>query len=101
MKTWEIIKKPIVTEKALFKGKNTHRFTFEVDRNSTKTQIKEAVFVQFGIKPKRINTSIRKGRSKRVRGGRAERTIAPKKYAVVFFSADKKIPETLSGRVEK
>lgn len=44
MKTWEIIKKPIVTEKALAKGKNTHKFTFEVDRNAAKTQIKEAIF---------------------------------------------------------
>ncbi|MBI5356490.1 50S ribosomal protein L23 [Candidatus Collierbacteria bacterium] len=101
MKTWEIIKKPIVTEKALAKGGNTHRFTFEVDRNSAKTQIKEAIFAQFGIRPKRVNTSVRKGRSKRTRGGRAERMIAPKKYAVVFFSADQKIPETLSGRTEK
>jgi len=101
MKTWEIIKKPIVTEKALSKGKNTHKFTFEVDRNATKTQIKSAIFDQFGINPKRINTAVRKGKSKRTRGGKAKRTIAPVKYAVIFFSANQKIPETLSGRTEK
>lgn len=101
MKTWEIIKKPIVTEKALAKGKNTHKFTFEVDRNATKTQIKAAIFAQFGVKPKRINTALRKGKSKRIRGGKGRRMIAPVKYAIVFLSADQKIPETLSGRTEK
>jgi large subunit ribosomal protein L23 len=101
MKTWEIIKKPIVTEKALAKGKNTHKFTFEVDRDAAKTQIKEAIFSQFGIRPKRVNTAIRKGRSKRTRGGRGKKMIAPVKHAVIFFSADQKIPETLSGRTEK
>jgi large subunit ribosomal protein L23 len=101
MKTWEIIKKPIVTEKALAKGKNTHKFTFEVDRNATKTQIKAAIFDQFGVNPKRINTAVRKGKSKRIRGGRGKRTIAPVKHAVIFLSADQKIPESLSGRTEK
>lgn len=101
MKTWEIIKKPIVTEKALAKGKNAHKFTFVVDRNATKTQIKAAIFGQFGVKAKRINTALRKGKSKRIRGGRGKRMIAPVKYAMIFLSADQKIPETLSGRTEK
>ena len=101
MKTWEIIKKPIVTEKALAKGKNTHKFTFEVDRNATKTQIKAAIFDQFGVNPKRINTAVRKGKTKRIRGGKGKRMIAPVKYAMIFLSAGQKVPETLSGRTEK
>ena len=101
MKTWEIIKKTIVTEKALTKGKSIHKFTFEVDRNATKTQIKAAIFDQFGVNPKRINTAVRKGKSKRTRGGRGKRMIAPTKHAMIFLSDDQKIPESLSGRTEK
>ena len=101
MKTWEIIKKTIVTEKALTKGKSIHKFTFEVDRNATKTQIKAAIFDQFGVNPKRINTAVRKGKSKRIRGGRGKRMIAPTKHAMIFLSADQKIPESLSERTEK
>ncbi len=54
-----IIKRPIVTEKSLGVTKD-NKFTFEVDRHATKTQIKQAIKQLFEVDVVNVTTSIKK-----------------------------------------
>lgn len=50
-----VIKRPIVTEKAM-KAMEKNRFTLEVDRRATKGEIRRAVEEQFNVKVVKVNT---------------------------------------------
>ena len=65
---YDIIRKPLVTEKSTMASENG-AVVFEVSIDSNKPQIKEAVEALFGVRVKALNTSIPKGKQKRVRGG--------------------------------
>jgi large subunit ribosomal protein L23 len=54
MKT--IIKKPIITEKATAQTENSNRFTFEVDREANKIEIKNAVENMYGVQVTEVRT---------------------------------------------
>ena len=36
---YDVIRKPIITEKATFDSSESNRFTFEIDRRATKAQV--------------------------------------------------------------
>lgn len=64
-KTEDIIIQPYITEKSnllMSQGK----YTFKVDRNSTKVDIRRAVEELFGVKVLKVNTVNYKGKKKRV-----------------------------------
>lgn len=88
-----ILRKPITTEKSL-SGKGGHdakRYTFEVDRRATKFQIKQVVEDQFGVTVTKMNTSVRKGKSRRQARSRTRMKIAPKKFAMITLKPGEKI----------
>ncbi len=64
---YDIIRKPLVTEKSTMASENG-AVVFEVSMDSNKPQIKEAVEALFGVKVKAVNTSITKGKQKRFKG---------------------------------
>lgn len=64
---YEIIRSPHVTEKATL-GSQYSQVTFKVPNTATKPDIKKAVEVLFGVKVKRVNTLIQKGKTKRFKG---------------------------------
>ena len=64
---YDVIVRPIITEKATMASEN-NSVVFEVSMDATKPQIKEAVEAVFNVKVDAVNTSIRKGKSKRFRG---------------------------------
>lgn len=64
MNKYDIIRKPIVTEKSMEDMKNK-KYTFEVDKNATKIEIKAAVEEIFNVKVKKINTMNMQGKLKR------------------------------------
>lgn len=64
---YEIIRSPHVTEKATL-GSQYSQVTFKVPNTATKPNIKKAVEVLFGVKVKRVNTLIQKGKTKRFKG---------------------------------
>tara|TARA_B100001115_G_scaffold164275_1_gene141088 strand:+ start:293 stop:589 length:297 start_codon:yes stop_codon:yes gene_type:complete len=64
---YDIIRKPLVTEKSTMASENG-AVVFEVSIDSNKPQIKEAVEALFGVKVKAVNTSITKGKQKRFKG---------------------------------
>ena len=64
---YDIIVAPVVTEKATLASEH-NKVMFKVSGKATKPQIKEAVEKLFDVKVKRVNTLIRKGKTKVFRG---------------------------------
>jgi large subunit ribosomal protein L23 len=72
---YDIIRRPIVTEKATM-ASESGAVVFEVAMDSSKPIIKEAVEALFNVKVKAVNTTISKGKVKRFKGQLGKR----KKY---------------------
>lgn len=51
-----IIKKPVITEKATKLSETSNRFTFEVDRNCNKIEIKNAIEKMYGVHVTDVHT---------------------------------------------
>ena len=54
MNSYDVIKRPIITEKSM-KLVEANKYTFEVDRKATKTDIKAAVEELFNVKVLSVN----------------------------------------------
>ncbi len=67
LKPREIILRPHVTEKSMGSLQHQNAYTFVVDSRANKIQIREAVEKIFGVRVKKVNTHIRKGKRKRFR----------------------------------
>ena len=79
---YDVIRKPIITEKATMVSENG-AVVFEVAIDSTKPQIKDAVEALFGVKVKAVNTAITKGKVKRFRGQLGKRKDVKKAYVTL------------------
>lgn len=83
IKYYDVILKPIVTEKSM-ELMGEKKYTFEVHTQATKSQIKEAVEKMFdGVKVKNVNTMNSLGKKKRVRGKMQYGLTAKSKKAIV------------------
>ncbi|MEJ6982075.1 50S ribosomal protein L23 [Pedobacter sp. P351] len=60
----EILKKPILTEKASALTEKLNRFSFKVDHRANKLQIKAAIEQMYGVSIVAINTMVVSGKSK-------------------------------------
>ena len=67
LKHYDIIRMPVVTEKATIQAEN-NKVVFDVAKTATKPEIKAAVEQLFSVKVKSVNTLVRKGKTKRFRG---------------------------------
>ncbi|SFT70496.1 LSU ribosomal protein L23P [Lishizhenia tianjinensis] len=52
----QIIKKPIITEKATLDSEENNRFAFVVDRRANKIEIKKAVENMYGVTIEKVRT---------------------------------------------
>lgn len=80
---YDLIKKPIITEKATLATELSNAVVFQVASDATKPQIKEAVEAVFGVKVKAVNTVVAKGKVKRFRGRPGERSDKKKAYVIL------------------
>lgn len=62
---YDIIKRPIITEKTTMQKEVSNQLTFEVDRNANRVEIKKAVEKIFNVKVARVNTMNVKGKPAR------------------------------------
>lgn len=76
-----VIKKPVLTEKSTDAMNEFGRYTFEVDRRATKTDVKAAVEKLYGVTVEGVQTRTLKGKVKRLRYGYVREKT--KKTAVV------------------
>lgn len=95
MKTpYDIILKPVVTENTM-EQMTERKYTFKVDKNSSKTEIKAAIETIFGVKVEKVNTMNVLGKVKRQ--GRNFGKTASWKKAIVKLTADSKEIEFFEG----
>ena len=79
---YDVIVKPVITEKATM-ASEAGAVVFQVARDATKPQIKDAVESVFGVKVKAVNTVITKGKAKKFRGRPGVRSDVKKAYVTL------------------
>ena len=95
IKYYDVILKPVITEKSIA-GMGEKNYTFLVNPEANKSQIKEAVEKMFeGTKVAKVNTQNYDGKTKR-RGMVYGKTAKTKK-AIVQLTADSKDIEIFAG----
>ena len=67
LQPYQIILRPLVTEKGMHKASRYNAYAFEVNRMANKTDIRKAVEELFNVKVVRVNTQNRKGKPRRTR----------------------------------
>lgn len=90
MKTVDILKRPIITEKS-FQGAAKGFYTFEVKRGSTKHQVKRAVEGHFNVQVVSVKTLNYKGKKRRFGRRRLEVQMPAYKKALVKLKEGQKI----------
>ena len=88
---YQILQKPIVTEKSLALKEQNRTLCFKVDPRATKNEIKEAVQIVFKVKVESVHTSSYAGKMRR--RGRAVGHRPDWKKAYVRLRAGEKVPE--------
>ena len=88
---YQILRKPIVTEKSLDVKERHRTLCFRVDPEATKIEIKEAVQAVFKVKVASVHTSGYLGKMRR--RGRAFGFRPDWKKAYVKLKAGEKVPE--------
>ena len=78
---FQIIKRPLLTEKSTRKKEEFNEVTFEVDRRANRSEVKMAVQTLFKVKVQRVNLLQQEGKKKRV-GKKLGRTADWKKALV-------------------
>ncbi len=69
---YDVLRKPLITEKSSYQSGKLNQYVFEVDGRATKPQIKEAVEQLYDVSVKRVNVlnvparRTRRARSRRV-----------------------------------
>lgn len=83
---YEIIRRPVITEKATILGE-FNQVTFRVALDASKPEIKAAVEDLFKVKVEAVNTLRSKGKTKRFKG-RPGRRVDTKKAIVTLAEGD-------------
>lgn len=91
MNAYDIIKKPLLSEKS-YATISDKKYTFVVDNNANKIEIRQAVEQIFKVKVKRVNTLNVKGKEKtqNTKQGRSVGRTSNYKKAVVWLTDDSK-----------
>jgi large subunit ribosomal protein L23 len=98
MSVYEVLRRPVETEKSRYQSAKLHQYVFEVDGRATKPQIKEAVETIFDVEVQGVQVMV--APAKKGRRGRSRRTVtrqAQYKKAVVTIRADQSIDEFFGG----
>jgi len=91
MTPYEVIKRPIITEKAVGKKEAESTICFEVAPGANKTQIRQAVEKLFKVKVEEVRTTTQTGKLRR--RGRFQGYRSDWKKAYVRLKAGQKMPE--------
>ena len=77
----DVLKKPVFTEKSMTLQAEENKYTFDVDVNANKIEIKQAVEAMFDVKVESVNVMNIKPKTKRV--GRYEGKTNRRRKAIV------------------
>lgn len=88
---YQVLQKPIITEKGLDVKERARTLAFRVDPHATKSEIKEAVQTIFKVKVQSVHTAIFHGKMRR--RGRTFGYRPDWKKAYIKLRAGEKMPE--------
>ena len=91
MNIYDVVKKPIVTEKGVTKKDSERTLCFEVAAEANKTEIRNAVQTLFKVKVAEVRTSTTAGKSRR--RGKFSGYRADWKKAYIKLKPGQKVPE--------
>lgn len=89
LRSYQVILRPLVTEKGTHQSTRYNAYTFQVNPLATKTQIKTAVEELFGVKVEAVRTQVREGKKRRFRQSIGQ--LATWKKAIVTLNEEDKI----------
>jgi len=95
MKTnlYEILRKPLVTEKSSYQSGSLGQYSFIVTSSATRTQIKDAIETLYDVTVKRINViNVPPKRGGRLRSRRVSFRKAGYKKAIVTLAEGQTLP---------
>ncbi|HQN05482.1 MAG TPA: 50S ribosomal protein L23 [Anaerolineaceae bacterium] len=90
---YDVLRKPLVTEKSNYQLNKLHQYVFEVTPDATRTLVKDAVEQLFDVTVVRVN--ILNAPAKRTRRARSRRMAVREsgyKKAIVTLAPDNRIP---------
>jgi large subunit ribosomal protein L23 len=67
LEPYQVVLRPLITEKATHLSERHNAYTFEVNTLATKTEIKNAVEALFNVQVKDVRTQNRRGKARRHR----------------------------------
>lgn len=90
---YDVLHRPLVTEKSNYLNNRLHQFVFEVDKDATRTLIKDAVETLFDVTVLRVNTiNVPAKRTRRAKSRRLAVRDSGFKKAIVTLAPDDRIP---------
>ena len=90
---YDVLRRPLVTEKSNYLNSKLHQFVFEVAGNATRTLVKDAVETLFDVTVLRVNMVNCAGkRSRRAKSRRLEIKDMGFKKAIVTLAPEDQIP---------
>lgn len=87
---YEVIKRPILTEKTTLQKEESNKITFEVDQRANKIEIKQTVEKIFKVKVVDVHTMTVRGKVKRL--GRFSGKRSDWKKALVTLKPGEQVP---------
>ncbi|MEM5774554.1 MAG: 50S ribosomal protein L23 [Anaerolineaceae bacterium] len=93
MKTpYDILKRPLITEKTAYQSSKLHQYVFEVDSSATKVDVKDAIEKAFDVNVLEVNIiNVPAKRGKRARSRRVAIRNSAYKKAIVTLAAEDRI----------
>lgn len=86
---YDVLRRPIVTEKSNYLNGDLHQYVFEVSVDATKAMVKDAVEALFDVDVLRVNVmNVPAKRTRRVRSRRLKIRRSSYKKAVVLLSPE-------------
>jgi large subunit ribosomal protein L23 len=92
---YDVIRRPVITEKGLTAKETEGTLVFEVAANATKTEVKQAVEVLFKVKVSAVRTATYLGKERR--RGKFTGYRPDWKKAYVRLKAGEKLPEYVNN----
>ena len=86
LEPYQVLLRPLVTEKGTHQSTHRNAFTFEVNQWATKDEIKAAAEEMFGVHVKKVNTQNRIGKSRRFKFKMGK--LPDWKKAIITLTAD-------------
>ena len=90
---YDILRRPLVTEKTNYQVNDLHQYVFEVAGDATRSMVKDAIEQLFDVKVVRINIiNVPAKRTRRARSRRLLVRDSGYKKAIITLAPDNRIP---------